>query len=53
MGPVSLFVKEILCEDNTILRISKVCSCVSLRWCFIELLKTKEYNIIIILSEKS
>ena len=24
-------------EDNTILRISKLCSCVSLRRCFIEL----------------
>ena len=30
-------VKEILCEDNTILWISKLCSSISVRWCFIEL----------------
>ena len=30
-------IKEIFCEDNAILRISKLCSCVSVRWCFIEL----------------
>ena len=30
-------VKEVLCEDNTILWISKLCWCVSVRWCFIEL----------------
>ena len=29
--------KEILCEDHTILWISKLCSFVSIRWCFIEL----------------
>ena len=29
--------KEILFEDNTILWISKWCPCVSVRWCFIEL----------------
>ena len=29
--------KETLCEDNTILWVSKLCSCVSVRWCFIEL----------------
>ena len=29
--------KEILCEDNAILWISKLCPCVSVRWCFIEL----------------
>ena len=33
----ALSIKEILCEDNTILWISKLCSCVSVRWCFIEL----------------
>ena len=27
--------KEVLCEDITILWISKSCSCVSVRWCFI------------------
>ena len=27
---------EILCEDNTILWISKFCLCVYVRWCFIE-----------------
>ena len=26
--------KEILCEDNIILWISKLCFCVSVRWCF-------------------
>ena len=45
---------SILCEDNTILWISKLCSRVSLRWCFIELVwKTKEKNSVIILNERS
>ena len=28
--------KEVLCEENTLLWISKLCLCVSVRWCFIE-----------------
>ena len=42
--------KEILCVDNTILWISKLCSCASVRWCFIELvwrLKGKIFNVLV------
>ena len=30
-------IKDILFEDNTILWVSELCSCVSVRWCFTEL----------------
>ena len=36
MNTVIMF-QEILCGDNTILWISNLCPCVSVRWCFIEL----------------
>ena len=37
-GNIGLHFKEVLCEDDTILWISKFCACVSVRRCFIELL---------------
>ena len=33
----NIFLKDTLWEDNTILWILKLCSCVSVRWCFTEL----------------
>ena len=48
-------VKEILCE-NTILSISKLCPCVSVRWCFIELvwcLKSKTSSSFWVINQNS
>ena len=34
-GQLKAVLKELLCEDNKVY--SNFCSCVSVRWCFIEL----------------